>query len=90
MTTRKNRYGGSAGGYDYQAEAYALIAAKILAGENLAWADSGCDRVPVSIHGETGAGGDDLQDFAKQPQDAGVTDLSICSRIKMSRRRFQK
>lgn len=66
--TKKNKHGGSAGGggYDYQAEAYALIAAKILAEDNLPWVDSGCDRIPVSIRLETGAGGDDLRIYLKQ------------------------
>jgi hypothetical protein len=60
---RENRFGGSAGGggYDYQAEAWALVAAKILAEESLNWVESGCDRVPVSIRTETGEGGDDLR-----------------------------
>ena len=60
---RKNQSGGSAGGggYDYQAEAYALVAAKILAEETLIWADTGCDRVPVSVRVESGTGGDDLR-----------------------------
>lgn len=59
---RGNRFGGSAGGggYDYQAEAWALVAAKILAEESLNWVESGCARVPVSIRTETGEGGDDL------------------------------
>lgn len=48
------------GGADYQAEAYALVAAKILAGEALTWADTGCDRVPIFVCLETGSGGDDL------------------------------
>lgn len=60
---RLNTFGGSAGGggYDYQAEAYALVAAKILAQESLNWPETGCDRIPVSIRMETGSGGDDLQ-----------------------------
>lgn len=60
---RRNRSGGSAGGggYDYQAEAYTLVAAKILAEESLNWPETGCDRVPVSIRLETGSGGDDLR-----------------------------
>lgn len=62
-TTRRNQSGGSAGGggYDYQAEAYALVAAKILAEEVLNWAETGCDRIPVSVRMETGSGGDDLR-----------------------------
>jgi energy-coupling factor transporter ATP-binding protein EcfA2 len=62
-TSRSNRFGGSAGGggYDYQAEAYALIASKILAQESVNWVETGCDRVPVSIQMETGTGGDDLR-----------------------------
>ena len=60
---RENRFGGSAGGggYDYQAEAWALVAAKIMAEESLNWVESGCARVPVSIRTETGEGGDDLR-----------------------------
>jgi hypothetical protein len=55
---RGNKSGGSAGGggYDYQAEAWALVAAKILAEESLNWVESGCARVPVSIRTETGEG----------------------------------
>lgn len=60
---RRDRFGGSAGGggYDYQAEAWASVAAKILAEESLNWVESGCARVPVSIRTETGEGGDDLR-----------------------------
>jgi hypothetical protein len=63
LEKRKNQFGGSAGGggYDYQAEAYALVAAKILAAEALNWLETGCDRVPVSVRVETGRGGDDLR-----------------------------
>jgi hypothetical protein len=63
LEKRKNPFGGSAGGggYDYQAEAYALVAAKILAEEGLNWLETGCDRVPVSVRVETGTGGDDLR-----------------------------
>ncbi len=59
----KKTSGGSAGGggYDYQAEAWALVAAKILAQEGFNWVESGCDQVPISIRTETGSGGDDLQ-----------------------------
>jgi len=62
-TNRSNRFGGSAGGggYDYQAEAYALVAAKILSEESINWVETGCDRVPISIQMETGTGGDDLR-----------------------------
>ncbi len=44
---RQNPFGGSAGGggYDYQAEAYALVAAKILAEESLNWLETECDRL---------------------------------------------
>lgn len=58
-----NPFGGSAGGggYDYQAETYGLIAAKILAQESLNWVETGCDRVPILINMETGSGGDDLR-----------------------------
>lgn len=48
------------GGADYQAEAYAFVAAKILAKEALNWVETGCNRVPVSVRMETGTGGDDL------------------------------
>jgi len=60
---RGNRFGGSAGGggYDYQAEAYALVASKILAQESINWVETECDRVPISIQMETGTGGDDLR-----------------------------
>src|SRR4030095_16327449 len=63
LEKRKNPFGGSAGGggYDYQAEAYALVAAKILAEESLNWLETGWDRVPVSVRVETGRGGDDLR-----------------------------
>jgi energy-coupling factor transporter ATP-binding protein EcfA2 len=63
LEKRRNPFGGSAGGggYDYQAEAYALVAAKILAEEGLNWPETGCDRVPVSVRVETGRGGDDLR-----------------------------
>ena len=63
LEKRRNPFGGSAGGggYDYQAEAYALVAAKILAEESLNWPETGCDRVPVSVRMETGRGGDDLR-----------------------------
>lgn len=59
---RENPFGGSAGGggYDYQAEAWALAAAKILAQESLNWIESECNRVPISIRMETGGGGDDI------------------------------
>jgi hypothetical protein len=59
---RKNTFGGSAGGggYDYQAETYAYIAAKILGQEAINWADTGDSRIPVSVRLETGSGGDDL------------------------------
>ena len=64
MTTskRKNRFGGSAGGggYDYQAEACALVGARILSEESLNWVESGCDLVPISFRVETGQAGDDL------------------------------
>jgi len=64
---RKNQSGGSAGGggYDYQAEAYALVAAKILTEESLNWAETGCSRIPTSVRMETGSGGDDLLIFLK-------------------------
>jgi NACHT domain len=62
LEKRKNSFGGSAGGggYDFQAEAYALVASKILAEEGLNWPETGCDRLPVSVRVETGKGGDDL------------------------------
>src|SRR4051812_7936969 len=65
---RRNLFGGSSGGggYDYQAEAYALVAAKILAQESLNWVETGCDRIPVSISMETGSGGDDLRIVLQQ------------------------
>ncbi|MCA1616798.1 MAG: hypothetical protein LC800_22475, partial [Acidobacteria bacterium] len=60
---RKNRVGGSAGagGYDFQAEVFALIAAKLLAGEPLNWVDAEGERIPEAIYLETGTGGDDLR-----------------------------
>jgi tetratricopeptide (TPR) repeat protein len=60
---RQNVAGGSAGagGYSYQAEASAAVAAKMLAGESLNWAATGCRRIPVAILSETGTGGDDLR-----------------------------
>ena len=63
LEKRRNPFGGSAGGggYDYQAEAYALVAAKILAEEGLNWPETGRDRVPISVRMETGRGGDDLR-----------------------------
>lgn len=65
---RGNPFGGSAGGggYDFQAEAYALVSSKILAQESLNWVETGCDRVPVSVRMETGSGGDDLQIILRQ------------------------
>jgi hypothetical protein len=60
---RKNRAGGSAGagGYDFQAEVFALLAAKLLAREPLNWVDAGGERIPEAIYVETGTGGDDLR-----------------------------
>lgn len=60
---RKNRAGGSggAGGYDFQAEVFALIAAKLLASEPLNWVDAEGERIPEAIYLETGTGGDDLR-----------------------------
>jgi hypothetical protein len=60
---RKNRAGGSAGagGYDFQAEVFALIAAKLLAREPLNWVDAEGERLPEAIYMETGTGGDDLR-----------------------------
>lgn len=60
---RKNRAGGSAGagGYDFQAEVFALLAAKLLAREPLNWVDVEGQRIPEAIYVETGAGGDDLR-----------------------------
>jgi energy-coupling factor transporter ATP-binding protein EcfA2 len=62
LEKRKNSFGGSAGGggYDFQAEACALVASKILAEEGLNWPETGCDRLPVSVRVEIGKGGDDL------------------------------
>jgi hypothetical protein len=62
FATRKNQSGGSAmsGGADYQAEAYALVSAKIMAEETLNWAQAGWDRIPIFVRMETGSGGDDL------------------------------
>lgn len=61
--SRKNVSGGSAGagGYSYQAEAFAYVGAAILAGSELNWVDAGGSRFPVAILAETGKGGDDLQ-----------------------------
>ena len=61
---RFNVSGGSSGGggYDYQAKAYVLIAAKMLAESPLNnWGDTGCNQIPVSISMEVGDGGDDLR-----------------------------
>jgi hypothetical protein len=60
---RKNRAGGSAGagGYDFQAEVFALLAAKLLAREPLNWVDVEGQRIPEAIYVETGTGGDDLR-----------------------------
>ena len=60
---RKNRASGSAGagGYDFQAEVFALIAAKLLAREPLNWVDAEGERIPEAIYVETGTGGDDLR-----------------------------
>lgn len=56
--------GGSAGagGYNYQASAYALIASKVLNGTQLdGWADIPGSGVPVWISSEVGSGGDDIR-----------------------------
>lgn len=60
---RDHAYGGSAGGggYDFQAETFALVAAKMLAEEPLTWSETGCDRIPVVVASETGGYGDDLR-----------------------------
>ncbi|WP_394793848.1 tetratricopeptide repeat protein [Armatimonas sp.] len=60
---RQNTSGGSAGagGYSYQTEASVAVLAKILAGDSLHWADTGCTQIPTEILAETGRGGDDLQ-----------------------------
>ena len=54
----KNLSGRSAdgGGFDYQAKAWVLVAAKILAQESLNWVESGCNQEPISIRMETGSG----------------------------------
>src|SRR5947209_16596430 len=60
---RKNVTGGSAaaGGFDFHAEALALVASKILAKQTLNWIDAPGDRIPETIEAETGTGGDDLR-----------------------------
>jgi len=60
---RKNLAGGSAGegGFDFQAEAAALVEAKMLAKQSLNWVDAPGDRIPELIAAETGTGGDDLR-----------------------------
>ena len=60
---RQNVTGGSAaaGGFDFHAEAAALIAAKILAKQTLNWIDAPGDRIPETIEAETGTGGDDIR-----------------------------
>src|ERR1051326_3542992 len=60
---RKNLSGGSAGegGFDFQAEASALVEAKMLAKQSLNWVDAPGDRIPEVIAAETGTGGDDLR-----------------------------
>jgi len=63
VNARRGNWGGSAGGggYDYQAEVWAIVAAKILAGQSLNWLEGPRDPVPVSVRMETGTGGDDLR-----------------------------
>ena len=63
IAKRKDQSGGSAmgGRADDQAEAYALISAKILSEEALNRVNTNSDRVPAFVGMETGASGDNLQ-----------------------------
>src|ERR1700752_115686 len=63
ISERKKLSGGSAGagGFDFQAEGFALVSAKLLAQEDLNWVDVGGDRIPVAVWMETGTGGDDIR-----------------------------
>jgi hypothetical protein len=60
---RKKVTGGSAGagGFDFQAEGFGLVSAKLLAKEVLNWVDADGDRVPQAVYMETGTGGDDIR-----------------------------
>jgi hypothetical protein len=60
---RKKLSGGSAGagGFDFQAEGFALVSAKLLAKEALNWLEVGGDRIPEAVLMETGTGGDDIR-----------------------------
>jgi hypothetical protein len=51
---------GGAGGYDYQADAYAYVATHVVCGHRLGWFDD-LDDTPTAVLSETGGPGDDLQ-----------------------------
>jgi len=63
FSERKKLSGGSAGagGFDFQAEGFALVSAKLLAKEALNWVEVSGDRIPEAIWMETGTGGDDIR-----------------------------
>lgn len=73
---------GADGGFDYQAEAFAAIAAYGLAEQPLDWFDDACDH-PVAISSETSGPGDDLR---IETSNGAILEIQVKSRLRKDRR----